>query len=156
MTLHDVVPDEHEQDDRDSLYRAAIELVCGGGDLLQRAHTHLFCGELLRRRGRRSDARPHLRLAQRLFEEIDETALAERARREAELTAERGRPRNATATVDLTAQERAVAGLAASGVSNRVIAQELFVSPSTVDYHLRKVFRKLGITSRRRLRQALG
>jgi DNA-binding NarL/FixJ family response regulator len=96
-----------------------------------------------------------LHLAHELFEAAGESALAERARRELELTSPRGRRRTVDATLALTPQEQAVARLASNGSSNRDIAQELFLSPSTVDYHLRKVYRKLTITSRRDLADAL-
>ncbi len=90
-----------------------------------------------------------------MFESMDAGAFAERARLELLATGERARPRSAPATEELTAQEAQIARLVSQGDSNRDIAAQLFLSPSTVDYHLRKVFRKTGVTSRTQLAHAM-
>jgi DNA-binding CsgD family transcriptional regulator len=120
------------------------------------ARSHLMYGEWLRRAGRRRDARQHLRAAYGQFEEIGARAFASRARHELQATGEKLRPRSAAeADTKLTAQEDRVARLAAAGATNVEIAAQLYLSAYTVDYHLRKVFRKLGVASRRQLVHAL-
>ncbi|MFB7719775.1 AAA family ATPase [Nocardia sp. NPDC056100] len=115
---------------------------------------HLLYGEWLRRRRRRKAASIQLRRARDGFERAGVIAFAERARRElAALGEQPESPRQPTAHDGLTVQESQVATLAAGGATNAEIAATLFLSPSTVDYHLRKVFRKLGISSRRQLRE---
>ncbi|WP_322412182.1 AAA family ATPase [Microbacterium invictum] len=114
------------------------------------ARTRLLYGEWLRRVRRRSDARAQLEQALRDFEAVGATTFAERARRE--LLAAGGSAPTGSARVDpLSSQERQVALLAARGATNAEIAAAMFISPNTVDYHLRKVFRKLEISSRRQL-----
>ncbi|WP_141937355.1 helix-turn-helix transcriptional regulator [Microbacterium sp. SLBN-154] len=114
------------------------------------ARTRLLYGEWLRRVRRRSDARWQLEQALRDFEAVGATTFAERARRE--ILAAGGSVPSDSAPVDpLSNQERQVALLAARGATNAEIAASMFISPNTVDYHLRKVFRKLGISSRRQL-----
>nr|WP_279587844.1 LuxR family transcriptional regulator [Microbacterium ulmi] len=114
------------------------------------ARSRLVYGEWLRRVRRRADARVQLVAARDVFTEVGADAFAERARRE--LTAAGAKPDESAAVVGpLTSQETAVARLAAQGATNADIGSALFISSNTVDYHLRKVFRKLGVTSRRQL-----
>jgi DNA-binding CsgD family transcriptional regulator len=116
-----------------------------------RARTELAYGEYLRRARRRVDAREHLRTALAMFEELGAAPLAERAAQELRASGETARRRDVSTATDLTAQERQVAGLVRQGLSNRDVAAQLFVSPRTVDFHLRNVFSKLGVTSRAEL-----
>jgi DNA-binding CsgD family transcriptional regulator len=121
------------------------------------ARTRLLYGEWLRRRKRRSDARGQLGAAATSFTQMGATAFGQRAARE--LAAAGGNPLPEGAprhTVALTPQERRVADLAAHGLTNAEISEQLYISESTVDYHLSKVFRKLDISTRRRLRDKLG
>jgi DNA-binding NarL/FixJ family response regulator len=105
----------------------------------------------LRRANRRIDAREHLRTAHEMLAAIGMQAFAERARAELQATGETVRKRTVETRDDLTAQERQVARLAREGLSNTAIGERLFVSPRTVEWHLRNVFTKLGIRSRREL-----
>ncbi len=119
------------------------------------ARAHLLYGEWLRRESRRVDARAQLRAAHELFVAIGMEAFAERARRELLATGQRVRRRAAETRDDLTPQERQIARLARDGLSNPEIGAQLFLSPRTVEWHLRKVFTKLGIRSRHELATAL-
>jgi DNA-binding CsgD family transcriptional regulator len=121
------------------------------------ARTHLLFGEWLRRQGRRVDARNHLRAAHEMFASMGADAFEERARRELLATGERVRKRSADreAREVLTPQEEHVARLARDGRSNSEIGAELFLSVRTVEWHLRKIFIKLGVTSRRDLKNVL-
>jgi DNA-binding CsgD family transcriptional regulator len=141
--------------DADGLYRAAIERLGRTMVRPELARAHLLYGEWLRRGNRRVDARAQLGAAHELFTSMGMEAFAERARRELVATGGRVRKRMVEATDDLTAQERQVALLARDGMSNSDIGARLFLSQHTVAYHLRKVFSKLGISSRRELAAAL-
>jgi DNA-binding CsgD family transcriptional regulator len=137
------------------LYRASIELLDQATASSEAARSRLVYGEWLRRANRRRDARSQLRAAYQTFEAMDARAFCERARIELHATGERARPRRVESRADLTPQETQVARLAAGGATDAEIASRLFISPNTVDYHLRKVYRKLGITSRRQLAGSL-
>ena len=137
------------------LYREAIDRLgqCRGAVALARAH--LVYGEWLRRQDRRADARVQLRTAYDMFAQMGAEAFAERARGELLVTGETVRKRGPGVPDELTAQERQIARRARDGQSNPEIGAELFLSPRTVEWHLRKVFTKLGISSRRQLAAAL-
>ena len=108
-------------------------------------------GEWLRRQRRRRDAREQLRIAHDMFESMAAAAFAERTRAELLATGEHVPKRSAETVTELTPQEAQIARLVSKGYSNRDVAAQLFLSPSTVDYHLRKVFRKVGVASRTQL-----
>jgi DNA-binding CsgD family transcriptional regulator len=140
-------------------YREAIDRLGRARLRTELARTHLLYGEWLRRENRRADARGQLRTAYDLLSAIGMDGFAERARRELHATGEAVRKRAASAAVDasqeLTAQEAQVAQLARDGLSNPEIGARLFISSHTVQYHLSKVFAKLGIKSRGQLRRVL-
>jgi DNA-binding CsgD family transcriptional regulator len=115
------------------------------------ARGELLYGEWLRRERRREDARRHLRSALDLFRQMGAAPWEDRAAAELRATGETIRKRDASTLDQLTPQELQIAGLVSQGLTNREIASQLFLSPRTIDYHLRKVFTKLGITSRTEL-----
>ena len=119
------------------------------------ARAHLLYGEWLRREGRRVDARAQLRVAHNMFVTIGMDAFAERARRELAATGETVRKRTDEERNELTAQEQQIARLASVGLTNPEIGARLYISARTVEWHLRKVFTKLGISSRKGLHDAL-
>ncbi len=135
----------------DLLYREAIERFGRTGLHPELARAHLLYGEWLRREGRRSDAREQLRAAHHLFAAIGMEAFAERTRRELVATGETVRKRRAETRDELTPQEEQIVRLARDGLSNPEIGAQLFLSSRTVEWHLRKVYMKLGISSRREL-----
>jgi DNA-binding CsgD family transcriptional regulator len=142
-------------EDAEGSYREAIERLGRTPVRPELARAHLLYGEWLRREGRRADARAQLRTAHDMFAAIGMEAFAERARRELAATGETARQRTVEARDTLTPQEAQIAGLARAGPSNPEIAARLFLSPRTVEYHLRKVFGKLDISSRHQLEDAL-
>ncbi|MFG2014643.1 ATP-binding protein [Actinomadura geliboluensis] len=119
------------------------------------ARAHLLYGERLRRERRRAEAREHLRAALDLFTGSGMAAFAHRAARELRATGEAVRERTAETAEALTPREAEIAGLARAGLTNKEIATRLYVSPRTVEHHLRQVFTKLGITSRHQLEDRL-
>jgi DNA-binding CsgD family transcriptional regulator len=139
----------------ESLYLDAIDHLGRTKMAPELARAHLLFGEWLRREGRRIDARAHLRTAHESLAAMGMEAFAERARRELVATGEKARRRTVGTHTDLTAQEQQIASLAREGLSNQEIGARLFLSSRTVEWHLRKVFSKLEISSRHALRDAL-
>jgi DNA-binding CsgD family transcriptional regulator len=144
-----------EGETAERLYREAIKRLGRTRLRPELARAQLLYGEWLRREGRRTDARAQLRTAHDLLAAIGMEAFAERARIELQATGERVRKRTVETHDELTAQERHIAQLARDGLSNAEIAARLFLSPRTIEWHLRKVFTKLGISSRKGLHDAL-
>jgi DNA-binding CsgD family transcriptional regulator/tetratricopeptide (TPR) repeat protein len=144
-----------EDNAAEDLYREAIERLGRTRIRVDLARAHLLYGEWLRRRGRRIDARRQLRPAHEMCTAMGLEAFAERARRELLATGETVRDRGVETREELTPQEAQIARLAADGQTNPEIGAELFISARTVEWHLRKIFAKLGISSRRQLRDAL-
>ena len=134
--------------DAEAAFAEALRLHTRRFDL---ARTQLLFGELLRRQRRRVDARAHLRAALENFEALGAAPWTERARGELRATGETARKRDASTLGQLTPQELQVARLVGDGLSNKEVAAQLFLSPRTIDAHLRNVFAKLGITSRTQL-----
>ena len=144
-----------EGDAAEQLYREAIERLSHTSIRIATARAQLLYGEWLRRENRRVDAREQLKLAREAFAEMGNEPFAERARRELLATGETVRKRTVETLDDLTPQETQIGRMAADGFTNPEIGAQLFLSPRTVEWHLRKVFGKLGISSRRELRTAL-
>jgi DNA-binding CsgD family transcriptional regulator len=140
-----------EDERADDLYAEAIERLSRTRVAVDSARAHLLYGEWLRRQSRRVDARKELRIAHEMFTDFGMEAFAERARVELEATGEHARTRTVETLGDLTPQESQISRLVAQGHTNREIAAQLFISTSTVEYHLRKVFRKLGVKTRTQL-----
>ena len=141
--------------DAEPPYEEAVRHLEQCRSIPQLARAHLVYGEWMRRQRRRRDARERLRTAHDMFTAMGAGAFAERARVELLATGERARQRTAETAEELTPQEARIARLVSEGESNRDIAAQLFLSPSTVDYHLRKVFRKTGVTSRTQLARTM-
>ncbi|WP_312030391.1 LuxR C-terminal-related transcriptional regulator [Actinomycetospora sp. TBRC 11914] len=139
----------------ETAHRDAIDHLDTGGAHPALARSHLLYGEWLRRETRRVDARRHLRTAHEMLQAIGMTAFAERARRELLATGESVRRRALQTPSELTSQEASIARLAADGQTNAEIGAQLFLSARTIEWHLRKVFTKLGVGSRRELRLGL-
>jgi DNA-binding CsgD family transcriptional regulator len=144
-----------EGDTAERLYREAIDRLARTRIRVALARARLLYGEWLRRENRRVDGRDQLRTAHQMFADIGMEAFAERARRELLATGETVRKRTVDTRDQLTAQEAQIARLAVDGHTNPEIGAQLFISPRTVEWHLRKVFTKLGISSRKELGGAL-
>jgi RNA polymerase sigma factor (sigma-70 family) len=135
----------------EDLYVEAINRLGRSRIAVDQARAHLLYGEWLRRQRRRLDARKQLRAAHELFSDFGMEAFAERTRVELQATGEHARKRTVDTLYQLTPQEAQIARLAAQGNTNREIAAQLFISPSTVEYHLHKAFRKLNVKTRTQL-----
>jgi DNA-binding CsgD family transcriptional regulator len=144
-----------EDAEAEALYRAALDHLSRCRTRTSLARAHLVYGEWLRRQRRRRDAREQLRTAYELFDSMGAGAFARRAERELVATGERARRRAPETVLSLTPHEWRIAALASEGLRNSEIAAQLYVSPRTVEYHLSKVFRKLGVTSRTELAGAV-
>jgi DNA-binding CsgD family transcriptional regulator len=142
-----------QDDTAEGLYREGIERLGQTRMRVELARTQLLYGEWLRRQGRRVDARTQLRTAYEALTAMGVQAFADRARHELAATGETVRKRTVETQSDLTAQEAHIARLVAEGLTNPEIAAALYISPRTVEWHLRRIFTKLGVTSRRQLRQ---
>jgi DNA-binding CsgD family transcriptional regulator len=147
LVSDDEVAEEHYRQSIDALSRTRVRV--------ELARARLLYGEWLRRQQRRQDAREQLRGAHDLLAAMGVDGLADRARRELAATGERLRTRSPATLAQLTGQEAQIAGLAAEGLTNPEIGARLYLSPHTVEWHLRKVFSKLGISSRRQLTSKL-
>ena len=139
----------------ENLYREAIDRLGRTRLCVELGRAHLVYGEWLRRQRRRRDARDQLGIAYEIFDSVGAAAFADRARIELRATGGNARQLTIQTPDTLTAQEALIARLAGEGASNPEIAAQLFISPATVAYHLRKVFTKLGISSRSQLAPAL-
>lgn len=143
-----LLADDGEQD---RYFDEALSLHARGGRPFDTARTQLRYGENLRRRRRRAEARKYLRSAHETFERLGAASWAEQARAELLATGENTRKRDVSAVDQLTPQELQIARFVSAGETNRSIATLMFLSPRTVDYHLRKIFMKLGLSSRAEL-----
>jgi ATP/maltotriose-dependent transcriptional regulator MalT len=141
--------------DADQHFEAALDRHEAFASPFEQARTRLVYGEHLRRSRRRADARRHLRAALTTFEHLGAVPWAERARGELRATGETARKREPSTIDQLTPQELQIARFVSEGATNREVASKLFLSPRTVEYHLHKVFTKLGIASRGELARML-
>jgi DNA-binding CsgD family transcriptional regulator len=148
VTLHcrALLSDDERESER--LFLAALDAHVNASRPFERARTELAYGEFLRRARRRVEARDHLRAALDAFETLGATLWAERARVELRASGQTARKRDPSTRNTLTEQELQIARFVAEGRTNREVAAQLFLSPRTIDFHLRNVYRKLGITSR--------
>ena len=135
----------------DEHFAGALTLHAAGGRPFDAARTELLYGEMLRRRRRRADARVHLRAAHETFERLGLPGWAESAHAELRATGETARKRDPSTIGQLTPQEVQIVRIVGAGATNREVAAQLFLSPRTIDYHLRKIFAKLDLTSRAEL-----
>jgi DNA-binding CsgD family transcriptional regulator len=142
-----------DENDAEAHFRQALALHADSPRVFDRARTQLAYGEYLRRARRRVDAREHLRAALATFEDLQAKPWVDRASQELRASGETIRRRDVSTTSDLTPTELQVAQLVRQGMSNREVASQLFVSPRTIDFHLRNVFAKTGVTSRMELAQ---
>jgi len=142
-------------DEAEDHFRAAVAALSDTGAVIDLARAHLLYGEWLRRQNRRVDARSHLHTANDMLVAMGADGFADQARHELAATGETARRRSVDTLLELTAQEAHIARLAAEGRTNPEIAAQLYVSPRTVEWHMSKIFSKLGVSSRRRLAQAL-
>jgi DNA-binding CsgD family transcriptional regulator len=140
-----------EVSDAGAAYEDALRLHAGTNRAFDRARTELLLGEHLRRHRQRVDSRDHLRAALSMFEAMDAKGWADRARSELRASGETARRREPSTLAQLTPQQLQVARFVAEGMSNKEVAEQMFLSPRTIDAHLRNVFTKLGVTSRARL-----
>jgi len=140
-----------DRDVASALFAGALALHATAQRPFERARTELAFGEHLRRARRRREARGHLRVALDVFEALGARVWAERARVELRASGQSARRRDPSTLDQLTAQERQIAQRVAEGHTNRAIAAQLFLSPRTIDFHLRNIFRKLGVSSRMQL-----
>ena len=145
--------DSSASGDIESLFDEALAHHARAGRVADEARTHLAYGEWLRRAQRRVDAREHLRHALETFADLRAAPLIERATAELRASGETARKRDPSTLVKLTPMELKVAQLVASGLSNKDVAAQIWVSPRTVAFHLRNVFTKAGISSRGELAQ---
>jgi len=132
----------------EEFFARALRAEHGADRPFEQARTHLAYGEFLRRSRRRVDAREQLRSALQTFQDLGAGPWVQRAEQELRASGETARKRDASTSVALTAQETQIASFVAQGLSNREVAATLFLSPRTIDFHLRNVFAKTGITSR--------
>lgn len=142
-------------DQAEALFREALAILAATDLAPEQARTHLLYGEWLRSRRRRKDARDQLRTAHTLFADMGAYAFAERSRLELLAVGEQVERAKEQTAYPLTPQERRIARLAAAGATNQDIAAELFLSTNTVEHHVGRIFRKLGVTSRAALAGAL-
>ena len=140
-----------EPSEKETLFESALDEHRGSSRPFERARTSLVYGEFLRRNRRRVDAREHLRSALETFDALGARQWAQRARAELRASGENARAAQPEAATRLTAQEFRIAGFVAQGQSNRDVAAQMFLSPRTIDFHLRNIFSKLEITSRTEL-----